>query len=250
MAVIMGRGQEGWARGLLIAGAAGLFMTLAGAFGTNLAPFWLRLGYWVGLMLIGGVWGRLAANLLYGRGRFDDRPIVGALLLAVIIGAPFVIVVWLLTSALFAFPLKLSNIPAFIGPVMLVSAAMTGISLMANRQPMETHEGSADDGPPRFLERLPLKLRGAEIYAVEAEDHYLRVHTDRGSDLILMRLSDAVAELEGIEGARVHRSWWVAKSALVDADRGDGRAVFTLKNGAKAPVSRTYARALREEGWY
>ncbi|MFX8624480.1 LytTR family DNA-binding domain-containing protein, partial [Acinetobacter baumannii] len=76
--------------------------------------------------------------------------------------------------------------------------------------------------PPRFLERLPLKLRGAEIYAVEAEDHYLRLHTSRGSDLILMRLSDAIVELEGLEGARTHRSWWVAKGAVRDAKRGDG----------------------------
>ncbi|MFN4104010.1 MAG: hypothetical protein ACK4GB_06940, partial [Tepidimonas sp.] len=34
--------------------------------------------------------------------------------------------------------------------------------------------------PPRFLERLPAKLRGAELYAVEAQDHYLRLHTSRG----------------------------------------------------------------------
>ena len=93
-------------------------------------------------------------------------------------------------------------------------------------------------------------MKGAEIYAVSAEDHYLRIHTDRGSDLILMRLGDAVGELEGIEGAQTHRSWWVAKSAVTGAERGDGRAVFTLKNGVQAPVSRTYARVLRREGWY
>jgi DNA-binding LytR/AlgR family response regulator len=71
--------------------------------------------------------------------------------------------------------------------------------------------------PPKFLERLPLKLRGAEVWAVEAEDHYLRLHTSKGQDLILMRLADAVAELEGIEGAQVHRSWWVARDAITDA---------------------------------
>ena len=72
------------------------------------------------------------------------------------------------------------------------------------------------DAPRRspFLDRLPLRLRGATIRAVQAEDHYLRLHTDRGSDLILMRLSDAVSELEGLEGARTHRSWWVAREAV------------------------------------
>ena len=59
--------------------------------------------------------------------------------------------------------------------------------------------------PPRFLERLPAKLRGAEIWAVQSEDHYLRLHTSLGQELILMRLSDAVAELEGVEGVGVNR---------------------------------------------
>ena len=84
---------------------------------------------------------------------------------------------------------------------------------------------------------------------MEAEDHYLRLHTSKGQDLILMRLSDAVAELEGIEGAQVHRSWWVARDAIADAVRGDGRATLTLKDGAEVPVSRTYARLLRERDW-
>jgi DNA-binding LytR/AlgR family response regulator len=108
---------------------------------------------------------------------------------------------------------------------------------------------SASSQPPKFLERLPLKLRGAEVWAVEAEDHYLRLHTSKGQDLILMRLSDAVPELQGIEGAQVHRSWWVARAAITDAVRGDGRATLTLKDGAEVPVSRPYARLLRQSGW-
>ena len=102
----------------------------------------------------------------------------------------------------------------------------------------------------RFLDRLPFKLRGSVIWAVSSEDHYLRIHTDRGSDLILMRLSDALVELEGLEGAQTHRSWWVARDAVRDVSRGDGRATLTLEGGIEAPVSRRYAKALREAGWY
>ena len=108
---------------------------------------------------------------------------------------------------------------------------------------------AAAAAPVKFLERLPLKLRGAEVWAVEAEDHYLRLHTSKGQDLILMRLADAVAELEGIEGAQVHRSWWVARDAVADARRGDGRATLTLKDGSEVPVSRTYAKLIRDAGW-
>ncbi len=85
---------------------------------------------------------------------------------------------------------------------------------------------------------------------MEAEDHYLRLHTSRGSDLILLRLADALDELDGIEGARVHRSWWVARDAVQAAVRDDGRTSLRLKGDILAPVSRTYVKALRAEGWF
>jgi DNA-binding LytR/AlgR family response regulator len=84
---------------------------------------------------------------------------------------------------------------------------------------------------------------------VEAEDHYLRLHTSKGQDLILMRLADAIAELDGVDGAQVHRSWWVAPNGIVDVVRHSGRATLTLRDGARVPVSRTYARGFRERGW-
>ena len=65
-----------------------------------------------------------------------------------------------------------------------------------------------------------------------------------------MRLSDAVTELEGLEGAQVHRSWWVARDAVTGARRGDGRATLEVEGGLTVPVSRRYARALREAGWF
>ena len=170
--------------------------------------------------------------------------------LTLIIATPGLFVVWDFSSVMFGQPLLRQAAPAraLSGPVVAVSAVMTLINLAADQRPRETH-AAADQKPPRFADRLPLKLKGAEIYAVSAEDHYLRIHTDRGSDLILMRLADAVGELDGLEGAQTHRSWWVAKSAVTGAERGDdGRAgVHADKNGVKAPVSRTYARVLRRE---
>jgi hypothetical protein len=240
-----------WARGLGIAAAAAVFLALAGAFDTNAISFPARLIYWGILMIAGAVWGRLAAMLMARLRVFEGRVWLSAAVLTVVIATPYLFVVWALSAVMFGNPLRVSIIPGYIGPVFVVSAVMTVISLMAEQRPRETHaktgEGAA---PPRFLERLPLKLKGAELWAVEAEDHYLRVHTDRGSDLILLRLSDAVNELDGVEGAQTHRSWWVAKAAVLGAERGDGRAVFTLKGGIRAPVSRTYARVLRREGWY
>jgi DNA-binding LytR/AlgR family response regulator len=123
------------------------------------------------------------------------------------------------------------------------------VQLMITNRVVVIERSATRTQPVRFLERLPPKLRGAAMWAVEAEDHYLRLHTSKGQDLILMRLADAVAELEGIEGLQVHRSWWVARDAVSDIARGDGRATLTLQDGSQVPVSRTYARVLREKGW-
>lgn len=65
-----------------------------------------------------------------------------------------------------------------------------------------------------FLDRLTPRLRDSVLYAVEAQDHYLRVHTDKGSDLILLRLADAIGELSAVEGAQTHRSWCLARQAF------------------------------------
>jgi hypothetical protein len=255
--------MSGWSQGLIrfaskpgirrslgISVAVALFLAFAAPFGTGFVPLGVRLAYWVGLMLPGAIWGDTVADWIFRGSRFAGRPWLGVFVLGVLIGVPYILVVWLVTGLTIGPPLRLSTLPYFVAPVFLVTAAMIGISMLAERRPRETHAAPPGSEPPKFLARLPLKLRGAEVWAVEAEDHYLRIHTDRGSDLVLMRLSDAVTELEGLEGAQTHRSWWVAKSAVQSASRGDGRATLTLKGGITAPVSRTYARTLRREGWY
>jgi DNA-binding LytR/AlgR family response regulator len=86
---------------------------------------------------------------------------------------------------------------------------------------------------------------GDQIVALEAEDHYLRVHTTIGSDLVLMRLSDAVAAIEPELGLQVHRSWWVAQDAICEFMKSDQRSHLKLSNGLLVPVGRTYAAAVR-----
>ena len=77
----------------------------------------------------------------------------------------------------------------------------------------------------------------------------MRVHTALGSELILLRMRDAVAELDGIDGAQVHRSWWVARDAVEDVKR-DGRNLrLVLTGGLEAPVSRARVAELKDSGW-
>jgi hypothetical protein len=58
---------------------------------------------------------------------------------------------------------------------------------------------------------LPANLRGGEIWALEAEEHYTKIHTSKGNTLLLMRFSDAITEMDPQPGLQVHRSFWVSR---------------------------------------
>lgn len=238
---------RGWLRGLAVSAAFAFFMALSGAFGTGDAPAGARAVFWPGVMFLGYLWGGYIARRFFRNGRPGPaRPWVYAPVVAALMAGPFTLVVWTGSRVILRSDIPLRGLPVLFVYVFVVALVVTSLYWLIEARRADAAQALA---PPKFLDRLPLKLRGAEVWAVEAEDHYLRLHTSKGQDLILMRLADAIAELEGIEGLQVHRSWWVARDAIVDAKRGDGRATLTLKDGAQVPVSRTYAGELRDRGW-
>jgi hypothetical protein len=237
---------RGWLRGLSIAFIAGLFLAFSGAFETGDVSLAVRLAYWTGLMMLGATFGAVLIHSFFRERVLFGNPWLSGMVAALVLAIPYTAVVMLASGLMLGGSLGLDRLPALFPAVYSVSLAVVWINVLMESRRMT----AASPTPPKFLERLPLKLRGAEVWAVEAEDHYLRLHTSKGQDLILMRLADAVAELQGIEGAQVHRSWWVARDAITDARRGDGRATLTLKDGSEVPVSRTYAGQLRQRKWF
>lgn len=239
-------------RGVAVAALGGVVLALTGAFQTHHAPLWLRLAYWVFVMITGGLWAHLVSRPVERRIDMYERPWLMVAALTAVITLPMTAWVWAVTGpVLHGGMMPVGALPHMFVPVLTVTATFSAVNVFLGRgKPVQTHAQPAGEGTARFLDRLPPKLRGARLIAVQAEDHYLRLHTDRGSDLILMRLSDAVAELEGLEGAQTHRSWWVARDAVRDVDRGDGRASLTLDGPLVAPVSRRHAKALRAAGWW
>ena len=69
--------------------------------------------------------------------------------------------------------------------------------------------------------------------------------TTKGRDLILMRLSDAEAELAFYPGMRVHRSWWVARGGVDGIETTGDRMTIRLVSGTEVPVSRANRAAVR-----
>lgn len=235
---------RGGAGGLLFLLGVGTFLAILGPYNTaGLGWPWVWI-YWTGLIFLGGFCGNGIAFLIE---RFaPDLPQWATYgLISILVSVPIAATVILIQGVMGPFP------PAYVWPmiygfVLVISSGVSILTFLFERG----RENSAETAPGRALtDKLPVRLRTADLLALESEDHYLRVHTSRGDALILMRLSDAMAAVEALEGAQTHRSWWVARAAIDHAEKAGGRAELTLTNGLKAPVSRSFYPDLRDRGW-
>lgn len=259
-------------RGIAIGLIAAAVLAYLGAMGTQPAPFGQRLAYWAAVILPGSLLGLAVTALVRSWGGLAAHRWAEAALVALLISIPHYFVV-IVVSALF-FGIEMITpivVLEFWLAVLLIAAVLTAINYLATGHQLagaaivpvpqpapepapapNSAEAPATDRsalPPLLAEKLPHRLRAGRLIAIEAEDHYLRVHTDLGSDLVLMRMADACALLDPARGARVHRSWWVAREAVRQVRQQSGRMELELPGGVIAPVSRAMQPVLRREGW-
>jgi hypothetical protein len=242
-----------WAVDLAMLVAIGLLMGFLGPFASERAPVLLRYVYWMICMVGGGLIGVAADELL-------SRRIVATWRRVVVVSAlmtPAVSLLVLTTEhLLMREPFGWPGYRRLLWQVWPILLAVMVVRTLAWRRPparIETRTVVAAPLPEAettFRRRLSAKRRGARLIAIEAHDHYLRVHTDAGAELITLRFADALDDLALAHGWRVHRSWWVAADAVeaVRWRRGAGEA--RLVGDLVAPVSRTYAPVLRDAGWF
>jgi len=235
----------------IIAAAGAVLLGGVGAFGTAGAAPWTLYSYWLIVMFAGALIGAWALDTFGVRDIAFERLPARAAAMVVAIALLVTPVVWIVAGLALNGSWNPAKMLHLFPQALLVASAFGTLQLVVER-PRRVAPGDAPlaTAEPSSPPRLPDRLRGARLLAVEAEDHYLRFHTDRGSDLLLMRLGDAVAELEGLGGAQTHRSWWAARDAVVDVERRGGRATLRLVNGLAVPVSRRHATRLRREGWF
>lgn len=128
-----------------------------------------------------------------------------------------------------------------------ISLAVVAATTALVRSPSEDATLPPTPAPPPILERIPHPQRGA-LMALSVQDHYVEVITEKGTSLVLMRLSDAIKETGTVVGLQIHRSHWVARDAVKRAIRADGKVSLELKSGVRLPVSRGYVEAVKAAG--
>lgn len=251
---------------------AAAVLAYLGAMGTQAAPFVQRFAYWAAVILPGSLLGLGVNALVRGWGGLAAHHWAEAGLVALLVSLPHSFVVIVVSALFFGIGMITPMVVLeFWLAVLLISVVLTAINYLAtDRQvaeaavvPMpqpapEPAPAPAPAAPPAadrsalpalLAEKLPHRLRAGRLLAIEAEDHYLRVHTDLGSDLVLMRMADACALLDESAGARVHRSWWVARAAVQSVRQQSGRMELLLPGDLPAPVSRAMQPVLRSQGW-
>lgn len=242
-----------WRAAALVASGAGVALAVLGAAGTQDVPLAWRLAYWAPLMVLNSFLGLALSATLRPRLPGSVSPVLSWGLLTAAITPPAILFCWVYGAAFSMVSGIAPPIPDILAPALVITAAMTGVFMLIERPGAFTRRPAeaGDETPlgPAFLRRLP-RLAGARLYAVRSEDHYLRVFTSLGEDLILMRLSDAVAELDGLEGAQTHRSWWVSREAVRGVEREGERVYLKIDGEVRVPVSRPNLRPLREAGWW
>lgn len=254
-----GRGRRVAAEiGLLT--AMGLFAGAIGPFGTAAMHAALRYPYWILCIVGGGAIGiAIDESLGVAAGGFWRRLAATSFAMTLPVTVLVIVIGHALTSQDFN-PVGFARFLSFgfvrlVFQVWVICVPVMALRALTWRQRPARVETRVIVTPPlpeaeaRFRQRLSAKKRAARLIAIEAEDHYLRVHTDAGDELVTAKFAEALAELAGAHGYQTHRSWWVAADAIekVQWRRGSGEA--RLAGGIVAPVSRTHAPSLRHAGW-
>ena len=222
---------------------------LLGPFGTFEAGVIYSLLYWIVMCLVG--YALYWPFMQIGVGVANNRGVHAYLaigLMLILSTIPMTLVVMYANHLAFGLTFRgwdgFIQLYPFVG---IIGIMITGISLIQSK--WEERSALLKDVPLQnpgevFLKRLPVEL-GTDLICIVMEDHYLRVYTDKGEHLLLLRLKDALEELGDYSGLQVHRSWWVSEQAVIKIDRKDRKVILTMINGVEIPVSRTYQAAVK-----
>jgi hypothetical protein len=243
------QGRRRLAADLLLLLGLGLAMAILGPYRTLDVPDVLRVAYWL-VAVTGAGFAGIAVDLALGkriRGFWTRIALV-----ALVATVPVTPGVYALNAIMLDLPRRPWLMGQLAWQVFVVMLLVMALRALLWRRIVETRtivEPPLPDAERAFRLRLSARRRGARLIALEAEDHYVRVHTDAGSELVAMRFAEALGELARAHGYRLHRSWWAAADAVesVRWKRGTGEA--RLAGGLVAPVSRGCAAALKEAGW-
>lgn len=77
-----------------------------------------------------------------------------------------------------------------------------------------------------------------QLISVSAQDHYVRIRTKEGEQMIRARLSDIITQFPPQNSIQPHRSHWVSREAADSVESNDGHKTLKLTDGSSVPIAR------------
>lgn len=237
----------------LCAVGIGLFVHI-GPFGTYYdMPLGQRILYWGAIMIVNWSMSAVAFQAAAMWASANKKPLAPVVLLvAGAISFPATLAVYVANVVFRPNIVDIVPVLSLFGSVLVITLTLGCICIAISRRQLAAEPQPAPSaetgtvGTP-LLRRLPPELRGA-LVRLSMNDHYVEVETAKGATLVLLRFADALEELGDADGLQVHRSHWVARTAVEGARRDGSRMFLTLSTGQEIPVSRTYRAAVRDAG--
>ena len=206
----------------------------------------LRLGYWafvIGVSVpVGAIIRILGQQLLNEKQEWIEDLFV-VVTLTVVFGPMLVVLnLWMILHTDHpAVDWRLSVVATF-----FIGAAIVGIGRVIR----SSAEDLASDGSSHRRDRLLDRINapeGVRLTKVSSDNHYIKIRTDDNTQhRILMRLRDAVTEIDVEDGIWVHRSHWVALKHVQSIEIVNGKEVLKMRHGCDVPIGPKYRPQLIE----
>ncbi|WP_070796020.1 LytTR family DNA-binding domain-containing protein [Thalassotalea crassostreae] len=251
---------------LFISICVGLFIGYLAPFGMGQLSIWISIGYWVSTCIIG--YFIYAPSMHFVDILLQDsinirwhRVAVGTLLGSFLMGFTVPVCTWLFFNMPINYQVQFFQV---FPKAVVIGGAISIITMMRDhikqqQQELELKELEAKNSQllpnnleneklAHLMEQVPLEKRG-DLLCLEMADHYLKIYTDKGNHLLLMRFKDAMNLLANYPGMQTHRSWWVAKEAVTHVKKENRKISLVLTNDIEVPVSRTYQDSIKQAGF-
>lgn len=237
---------KSWAASFAITTAGAFFLALIGPFGSYLGT---ALGervvfqlfcFWSGTILFG-----FTVRLIRVKVRGAIARWVAIIVSTAILTLPFSWATRQFAIAIWPFIARISPAQWYWQGLITAEPVVVLLALALYRHmPLSPPAPKPSIAPSEGLLGMPLP----DILCLQMEDHYVRVHGADRSHLVLATLAQAMECVATIEGLQIHRSWWVARRAVIGAEL-DGRNMrLRLSNGIVAPVARSSVARVRAAG--
>ncbi|MGJ8528504.1 LytTR family DNA-binding domain-containing protein [Maritalea sp.] len=225
----------------------GIMLGLVGPFATfDIFRPLPRIAYWLGMVFLGyaagSFGGGFVVNLILQKYK---NPNVWLMIICSGIGSGILVslVVYVVNSAI----LGDWELKGFSGILTAVYCILISICVAALHVLFVREHNPETPQQIELLARLQVQNRGPLLY-LSMQDHYVNVVTARGSELILMRMSDALKETTGINGLKIHRSHWIALDGIKRVVKKGGNYAVEMQDDTQLPISRGQIQAARDAG--